>query len=224
MFAMFGRQKGHKGIGMEGVVATWYAKNTAGDRDSFAQHARSVVQNVPADGRILEVAPGPGYLAVEMARLGDYRIVGLDISHSFVRMAGDHARALGFDIDFRQGNAAAMPFADASFDFIVCRAAFKNFSEPVKALNEMHRVLKPGGQALIIDLRKDVSNDEIAQYVDSRGGGRFNALIMTLTFRHMLRPRAYTKGDFAEMLGKTAFRQYEIKEESIGMEVWLRKA
>ena len=48
-----------------------------------------------------------------------------------------------------------MPFEDNEFDFVLCRAAFKNFSEPVAALREMHRVLKPGGKALIIDLRRD---------------------------------------------------------------------
>jgi len=79
---MFGIQKGQKGIGMEGAIANWYAKNTAGDREEFVKHARSVVQQVPENGRILEVAPGPGYLAVEMERLGNYRITGLDISRS----------------------------------------------------------------------------------------------------------------------------------------------
>jgi len=88
----------------------------------------------------------------------------------------------------------------------------------------MHRVLKPDGQALIIDLRKEVSHAEIARYVDGRGRGRFDAFVMTMTFRHMLRPRAYSKADFAEMLGNTPFRRYEFREESIGLELWPRKS
>ena len=48
-----------------------------------------------------------------------------------------------------------------SFDLIICRAAFKNFSEPLQALHEMHRVLKPGGKALIMDLRRDASLEDI---------------------------------------------------------------
>ena len=51
------------------------------------------------------------------------------------------------------------------FDLVVCRAAFKNFSEPLKALNETHRVPKPGGKAIIIDLRMDASWEEVVAYV-----------------------------------------------------------
>lgn len=54
--------------------------------------------------------------------------------------------------DFRQGDAARMPFEDETFDFIICRAAFKNFAQPITALDEMNRVLKTGGKALILDL------------------------------------------------------------------------
>jgi ubiquinone/menaquinone biosynthesis C-methylase UbiE len=49
----------------------------------------------------------------------------------------------------------------------VCRAAFKNFTEPVKALAEMRRVLRPGGTALIIDMRRDAPMSEIRKYVNS---------------------------------------------------------
>ncbi len=64
-------------------------------------------------------------------------------------------------MDFRRGNASSMPLDAEAFDFVFCRAAFKNFSEPVRALQEMYRVLKPGGQALIIDLRRDASRKSI---------------------------------------------------------------
>jgi len=105
--------------------------------------------------------PGRAYLAVEIAKLGDYRISGLDVSHSFVRIARESAREAGVVIDFRQGDAAHMPFADDEFDFVVCRAAFKNFSDPVGALEEIHRVLKPGGKAAIYDLRRNASREAV---------------------------------------------------------------
>ena len=63
-------------------------------------------------------------------------------------------------MDFRWGNASAMPFADASFDFVYCSAAFKNFSEPIRGLNEINRILRPAGEALVADLSKDASVDE----------------------------------------------------------------
>jgi ubiquinone/menaquinone biosynthesis C-methylase UbiE len=60
-----------------------------------------------------------------------------------------------------------MPFADRSFDFLVCRAALRNFADPLGALREMDRVLKPGGRGLIIELRRDALMVDIAEYVDS---------------------------------------------------------
>jgi ubiquinone/menaquinone biosynthesis C-methylase UbiE len=70
-----------------------------------------------------------------------------------------------------------MPFAAETFDFIICRAAFKNFTEPVEAIREMHRVLKPGGKALIEDLRGDASMEEIANHVNQMGLSRLNTLM-----------------------------------------------
>ena len=216
------QSKPYRGIGMEGFIANWYAKNTAGDIEDFRRTARVIADRLPAGAQILEIAPGPGFLAIELAKLGAYQITGLDVSKSFVRIATENARMAGLNIDFRLGDAHALPFAPGSFDFIVCRAAFKNFSDPVKALGEMRRVLKPDGTALIIDMRSDVSDATIDEFVKSRAGGRINALITGLTFKHMLRKRAYRPADMLAMARKAGFSRCDIDEASIGMDVWLR--
>ena len=216
------QSKPYRGIGMEGFIANWYAKNTAGDIEDFRRTARVIADRLPAGAQILEIAPGPGFLAIELAKLGAYQITGLDVSKSFVRIATENARMAGLDIDFRLGDAHALPFAPGSFDFIVCRAAFKNFSDPVKALGEMRRVLKLDGTALIIDMRSDVSDATIDEFVKSRAGGRINALITGLTFKHMLGSRAYRPAEMLAMARKAGFSRCDIDEASIGMDVWLR--
>ena len=153
--------KAAKGVGMEGFIARWYARQTAHDADEFARTARRIAPHLSSGSRVLEVAPGPGYLAIELVKQIGCRLTGLDISQTFTRIAGDNARKAGLRIDFERGDAADLPFPPDQFDFIVCRAAFKNFTRPLLALNEMHRVLKPGGDALIIDLRKDFSKAAI---------------------------------------------------------------
>jgi ubiquinone/menaquinone biosynthesis C-methylase UbiE len=220
---MTGRGKGYKGLPLEGPLARWYAKTTRKDLGEFRRLAETLAGRVGAGSAVLEVAPGPGYLAIELAKLGPYRVVGLDISRSFVSMAAENARRAGVPVDFRHGNAAAMPFDPDSFDFLVCRAAFKNFSEPVKALDEMHRVLKPGGEALIIDLRSDVRPAEIDACVNGMGLGRFDAFMTRLIFRHMLIKRAYTSDQFREMAAASRFGSCAIQQASIGLEVTLRK-
>jgi len=57
---------------------------------------------------VLEVAPGPGFFAIELAKQGDFKLTGLDISQTLVEIAAENARKAGVKIDFRLGNAAAM--------------------------------------------------------------------------------------------------------------------
>ena len=217
------QDKGYKGMGMEGRIASWYARNTANDMAEFERLAERVTHMIPSGSRILEVAPGPGYLAIEIARRGSYAITGLDISKTFVEIATANARRASVEVDFRHGNASAMPFADDTFDLILCRAAFKNFSQPVAAMNEMHRVLKPQGRALIIDLRKDASADDISAYIKDANIGWANSLIYKVTFRYLLIPRAYSKPQFTEMAASSRFGRAEISESGIGFEITLRK-
>jgi ubiquinone/menaquinone biosynthesis C-methylase UbiE len=215
--------KAYRGVALEGMLATWYARNTAKLHADFDACARRIAAELPPRAEVLEVAPGPGYLAVALARLGPYRVTGLDISHSFVRMARAHAGQAGVAVDFRHGNAAEMPFADESFDFVVCRAAFKNFTDPVGAITETYRVLRAGGRALVIDMRNDATDREIDTAVDGMRLDRVNALITRATFKRMLRKRAYSRQDFQAMAAATPFGQAELESTLIGYDVWLAK-
>jgi ubiquinone/menaquinone biosynthesis C-methylase UbiE len=213
--------KAQKGVGMEGFIATWYARQTAKDVEEFKSTARRVAAHISPGAHVLEIAPGPGYLAIELAKLTGCRMQGLDISHTFVRIGAENARKAGVRIDFEQGDAADLPFHADAFDFIVCRAAFKNFARPLEALDEMHRVLKAGGVALIIDLRKDFSSQALNDYVSERG--MIDAAIMKLIFNTMLKKRAYTKAGIEELVAQSQFRQGDVRLDPIGFELWLRK-
>lgn len=214
--------KAYKGIGMEGPIAKWYAASTRRDLDEFKALARRVAGELPAGGSVLEVAPGPGYFCIELAKLGAYEITGLDISKTFVEMARRNAAEAKVQIDFRRGNASGMPFGKRSFDFLLCRAAFKNFSQPARALQEMKRVLRRGGRALIIDLRPDASREAVNEYVDRLGQGRLHAAFMKLAF-WWLRKRAHSKAEWEGFLSQAQFRSAEIRETGGGFEVWLEK-
>jgi ubiquinone/menaquinone biosynthesis C-methylase UbiE len=216
-------EKGYRGMGMEGYTAKWYASLTGKSINEFADLARRVQSRIPQSASVLEVAPGPGYFAIEMAKLGDYRVAGLDISETFVKIARDNAATAGVNVDFRHGNAAGMPFHSDRFDFLLCRAAFKNFSQPEQAMREMCRVLKPGGLALIIDLRRDATPESIRDAVDDMHLNAVNSAITRLTFRFVLLKRAYTRDQFVQFIDQTRFGAMEIQEDAMGLEIWLRK-
>jgi ubiquinone/menaquinone biosynthesis C-methylase UbiE len=215
--------KAYRGFGMEGVVARWYSGLTRKSMDDFKGLARRAADQLPPLSQVIEVAPGPGYFAIELAKLGNYEVTGLDISQTFVEIARANAAEAHVRINFQHGNASDMPFAGDMFDFLFCRAAFKNFGEPVRALKEMHRVLKPGGHALIIDLRGDASKESIQKAVDEMHLGAVNTMMTKLTFRFMLLKRAYTKPEFEEMISETEFRGVEIREDLLGFEIVLTK-
>ncbi len=220
---MSAKRKPYKGLPMEGFIARWYANNTRGDARGFKGIARRVADQVTPGGAILEVAPGPGYLAIEIAKLGGYQVSGVDVSRSFVRIATDNARQTGVTIDFRLGDAAHMPFPDESFDFVVCTAAFKNFSDPVGVINDIHRVLRPGGKASIFDLRKDASRQSIDAEVRGMGLSWLNSLLTRWTFRLMLLRSAYTDSQLERMVAQSRFGKGEILKEGIGFELRLSK-
>lgn len=213
--------KPYNGRGMEGFVATWYARQAAHDREELQRTARRIADLLNPGSRVLEIAPGPGYLAIELAKLTSGQVTGLDISRTFVQIAAANARHAGVAVDFEHGDAADLPFPDGQFDFIVCRAAFKNFTRPLVALNEMHRVLKAGGTALVIDLRQDYSPRAMNDYF--KNCGFLTAAFIKLTFRTMLKSRAYSKESMMGLVAQSQFGQGEIRLDPIGFELWLRK-
>jgi ubiquinone/menaquinone biosynthesis C-methylase UbiE len=161
---------------------------------------------------------------VELAKLVDFKITGLDISRTMVEIAAENARKAGVQVDFRQGSASDMPFKDESFDFVYCSAAFKNFTEPVKALNEMYRVLRPAGEALIVDLNRECPVNEIDAYIDRSGRSPIDAWMTKWTFRRVLLKRAYTCDDFRRMSQESRFGTCKAESGGIGLAVRFAKA
>jgi len=218
------RRKGYRGLAMEGIVARWYAglRSTPSQIATWRRQAAQVTAGLPDGAAILEVAPGPGHFAVELARLGRYRVTALDISQTFVDIARENAGKAGVAVEFRQGDASAMPFADGSFDLVVCQAAFKNFTRPGRAIDEMHRVLREGGTALIQDMRRDASAADIDDEVRDMKLGRVSAF-MTRSILRRLRRRAYTAERFRELAAASAFGAAEIECTGVGVEVRMRR-
>jgi ubiquinone/menaquinone biosynthesis C-methylase UbiE len=215
--------KPHRDRAIEGLMAKWYASNTSEMMKDYVELARRVAGELPEGSRVLEVAPGPGYCSIELAKLGSYAITGLDISHTMVKMAHKNAVEAGVRVEFKQGSASKMPLQNGSFDFLLCRAAFKNFGQPVEALREMCRVLRPGGRGLIIDLKGDASPKEVSAAVDSMGVSGVNKLLTKLAFRTVLLRSAYTRAQFEAMLAQTEFSWVEIAENGVGFEISMTK-
>jgi ubiquinone/menaquinone biosynthesis C-methylase UbiE len=210
---------------MEGTSARWYARSrgTPEQIAAWRRSATELTEWLPDGAAVLEVAPGPGYLAIEIARLERFVVTGLDVSRTMVEIAGEAAARANVAVDFRHGDASAMPFAPDTFDLIVCQAAFKNFTRPLEALGEMHRVLRPGGIALIQDLSRDASPADIHREVSAMNLGRFNAFVTRVILDKMLRRRAYTNAQVEHLAAESPFGTCSIRADGIGFEMRLAK-
>jgi ubiquinone/menaquinone biosynthesis C-methylase UbiE len=209
---------------MEGGIARRYAdlRRTEQQAELYRRQAAELTAGLGDGAEVLEIAPGPGCLSIEMARAGRVRVVGLDVSTTFVELAITAAQEAGVDVEFRAGDAADMPFDADSFDLAVSQAAFKNFSRPARALAEIHRVLRPGGTAIIQDMNRDASASGIANEVKGMGLGRGSAA-MTKVILSQLRRRAYSPSQFERLVADSPFRTCEITTEGIGLEVRMKK-
>ena len=218
------QQKGYKGLPMEGIIAHWYKRirQSGSQIEEWRKQAAQLTGYLPDGADILEVAPGPGYFAIEMAQLDRFHVTGLDISHTFVGIASENARKAGVNVDFQQSDASHMPFDDGSFDLIICQAAFKNFSQPDKVIDEMYRVLRDGGTAVIQDMWKNVSDATLREEVNAMQLSPVNAF-MTRQTLGWLRQRAYTREQFERLATASAFGGCEIEMHGIGIEVRLKK-
>ncbi|MEI7973135.1 MAG: bifunctional demethylmenaquinone methyltransferase/2-methoxy-6-polyprenyl-1,4-benzoquinol methylase UbiE [Bdellovibrio sp.] len=112
-----------------------------------------LVQKVPPNTslRVLDCATGTGDLAKAWKQhLGPHStVVATDFNPEMLRLGPEKAK--GFNIDFQIADVLDLPFPDASFDVVSISFGIRNVSDPQKGLGELARVLKPGGQLLVLE-------------------------------------------------------------------------
>ena len=108
---------------------------------------------------ILDLATGTGDFAIEALRLQPTQVIGFDISDQMMNMGRIKAKNLNVEkiLTFTKGDSENMPFADNTFDAITVGFGVRNFENLIKGLQEMHRVLRPGGMVAILEVSKPTS-------------------------------------------------------------------
>lgn len=105
---------------------------------------------LPASATVLDVATGGGHTGLFFAKLG-HQVTVSDLTQSMLDNAAQAAAELGLAVSTRLHPAERMPYPDATFDLVTCRIAPHHFTAPAEFVREVARVLKPGGQFLLID-------------------------------------------------------------------------
>ena len=114
------------------------------------------------NGRVLDIGTGSGRLAIELAKAkgGQFDIIALDISKNMIIKARENARHYGVEnkIQFLVATATALPFPDKSFDLVIAGYKGKGINSAVNVFNEVARLIKGNGRAIIRDNKRVYQN------------------------------------------------------------------
>ena len=141
----------------------------------FTKWFRLIAKNIndrQISGTILDIGTGPGRLPIEIAKqVAHAQLFGIDLSEDMVKIAKGHAEKAGLAdrVKFKVASVYNTGFEDNSADQVVSTGMFHHLKEPIRAFNEIYRILRPGGEAWIFDGRKDVTKAEFEETVRSLG-------------------------------------------------------
>ena len=185
-------------------------------RDRGWIETKEVLQSGITGGHALEVGHGPGYLGLEWLKAtSGTSLTGLDISPDMKALAERNAVEYGLSarVDYKLGNAASLPFEDSAFDAVFTNGSLHEWEEPLNVLNEIWRVLKPGGRFCVSDLRRDMN-------------GLLRALMWLSTRPAAIRPglttsinAAYTPAELEALLKQTRIEGARVGSNLMGITI-----
>lgn len=186
--------------------------NLASSTEVFQHHYELIAQDVLSycsDGSILDIGTGPGWLLEKLYKASSkLQITGLDISPSMVEKARKNMQDLKLSdvIDIKEGGSNNLPFADDSFDAIVSTGSIHHWKDPTVGLDEIYRVLKKGGHALIYDLVSDTPES-----VMEKAKQEFGKLRMFLLWLHTFEEPFYSHKDFHLLARPSLFKNAQTR-------------
>jgi demethylmenaquinone methyltransferase/2-methoxy-6-polyprenyl-1,4-benzoquinol methylase len=147
---------GRDGIGglFDNISVTYDLLNHGLSFNMDRRWRRKAVRMLAPCGELLDVAVGTGDLAFEVIRQRKAEhVIGADLSVEMMRIGREKARARNMSerVSFEEASALSLPYADGRFDAVTCAFGVRNFSDRGAGLREMWRVLRPGGQLLVLE-------------------------------------------------------------------------
>jgi ubiquinone/menaquinone biosynthesis C-methylase UbiE len=151
---------------MDGWIARGYDR---GVQDAFREIVPALVKDLLGDfasaRRVLDAGCGPGQFTILIAeRLPQAEVWGIDLAPTMIELARGHAKEspAAARLHFEVADVARLPFPDGHFDRVVSSGSIKHWPDPVAGLRELHRVLAPGGRAVVGEMNRLAPPDAVA--------------------------------------------------------------
>ena len=154
----------------------WAAKGLTGPGMAEEVRIARLFLGLSHGDKVLDVACGPANFSRAFAQAAgdDGLVVGIDASETMLARGAEDTRKAGVaNLALIRGDATALPFETSSFDCVCCFAALHLFAEPFEAIDEMRRVLAPGGRiAIMTSIRRPVTVRPMKPVVERLSGMR----------------------------------------------------
>lgn len=136
-----------------------FSRVSAWTGPAAAHRVRNIIGKELKQGmKVLDIGTGPGTIPLNLKRLyPDIHFIGIDISFGMICGAKDHAVRTGRPLPLCVGDGESLPFGTGKMDGVISLFAMHHMDHPDRFLQEIDRVLKPGGLLLIIDFHRDMS-------------------------------------------------------------------
>jgi len=167
-------------------------------------------------GVALEVGPGPGYLGLEwLSKTNGTSLKTVEISPNMIAVAQKNAAEYGLlpRVEYRLGRAEEIPFGDETFDAVFSNGSLHEWSDPLQAFHEVHRVLRQGGRYAITDLKRNMN--PLARWFLKTSVRPKEMQSGLLSSIHA----AYTKKEIEQIVARTTVKSATVSESQIGLTI-----
>jgi ubiquinone/menaquinone biosynthesis C-methylase UbiE len=179
-----------------------------------------IIKEGITSGLALEIGPGPGYLGLEwLKNTKGTNLNGLDISDDMIAIARKNAvdYRLTDRAEYFKGDASRMPFEDGHFDAAFTNGSLHEWAHPEDILNEIDRVVKPGGIYVISDLRRDMMAPiKWFLWITLKPKEMRPGLITSIN-------ASYTRSEIEALLARTKLRGWNVNRNLLGIVITGKK-
>lgn len=207
-------------------LGAWLYDRMMSGPSTSAQYA-DISRDLVAFGlgrRLLDVGTGPGRLLAEIRKLDpNVELYGLDISHAMVKLATRNLN--GQTVSLQIGSIRRTGFEASFFNVVTCSGSFYLWDEPVACIEEIHRILAPGGSAFLYESIRDYNQQAFRTALQNNL--QREGLLRRLIAPHFLRKQlsmTYSTDEIQSIVAQTSFAAHaSITPISLGgLPIWLK--